>query len=663
MSAIGAVFAAGGRPADGAAVQAMLNAMPYRGPDGARTFVAGPAALGCGALDVIGEVARAGQPLVSPRTGCAVVADVRLDNREDLRRRLPLDLPDETSDAALILRAYETWGPAAAGRLLGDFAFVVFDPRRRRLVCARDTSGQRTLYYRWDGRAFAAASEIHALLQDAAVPLAADEARIRDFLVPLNMYRNEREREDTFYAGVRSLLPGHVLIVDDSGLTRRPYHELTPGGEIRYRTAGDYADHFLALFSEAVRCRLRAAHPMGAMLSGGLDSSSIVATAMHLAATGRVAAPPLTAYSLVYDGLECDERPLIQDLQDRYGFPVRYVSPDGYYRWLETEPAGFRVSPTTGLTERDALYRLAAGQGVRVLLSGDVADATVRGSLLVFASLLKRGRLAAFGRYFGAYRALTDESLLKSLLLHCLIPLLPRRAQLPAMRAYIRRYVGLERWRLLPFWMPQPLRDALSDRHLQVALEVEAGRRFADETRHQIHAGITPAETPFNPLGWPLENWRPFADRRLHEFLLAIPPEVLYVPRRDPTEVYGASKALLRQAMRGILPERIRTRTGATHFAALFAQDLSRRRPLYAATFGPGSRSEIAARGYVDAPRFWQRLEAIRGGAVGGDFVYVMRLVGLESWFLTFRLPRAAQTTFPSLWPQGVRPPPAVVAA
>src|SRR5207248_2685690 len=121
---------------------------------------------------------------VSPRTGCALIADARLDNRDVLLARLPDRPSPRASDAELILCAYEAWGLDAPARLLGDFAFVIWDPRRKRLLCARDSSGQRTLYYRIDRRTFAAASELHQLLQDPSVPVAPDEERIRDFLVP-----------------------------------------------------------------------------------------------------------------------------------------------------------------------------------------------------------------------------------------------------------------------------------------------------------------------------------------------------------------------------------------------------------------------------------------------------------------------------------------------
>src|SRR6266542_6193317 len=169
MSGLAALLSREGRPVDGAAVDSMLDAVPYRGPNGRWVRLWSASALGYAKLAVTPEEQDEQQPLLSPRTGCAVIADARLDNRGEILAGLAGDCPPTASDAELILRAYEAWGVDAPVHLLGDFAFIVWDPRAERLVCARDTSGQRPLFYRVDRGTFAAASEIHQLLQDPAV--------------------------------------------------------------------------------------------------------------------------------------------------------------------------------------------------------------------------------------------------------------------------------------------------------------------------------------------------------------------------------------------------------------------------------------------------------------------------------------------------------------
>ena len=117
----------------------MLAAAPYRGPDGLYVRLWDTVALGHARMVVTPEEEQERQPVISPRTGCALSADVRLDNRADLLAHLPNRLPPSASDAELILHAYEAWGVEAAAHLLGDFAFVLWDPRRRLQLCARDT--------------------------------------------------------------------------------------------------------------------------------------------------------------------------------------------------------------------------------------------------------------------------------------------------------------------------------------------------------------------------------------------------------------------------------------------------------------------------------------------------------------------------------------------
>ena len=650
MSGLVALFHRDGRPVEQAAIETMLAAVPYRGPDGMWTRLFDTVALGHAKLSVTPEEEAERQPLLSPRTGCALIADARLDNRAELLAQLP-DRPSPTvSDGELILRAYEAWGIDAPAHLLGDFAFAVWDPRHQRFVCARDTGGERPLFYRVDRRTFAAASEIHQLFQDASVAVVPNERRIREFLVPLNVFRVEKDAAATFYEGIWAVPAGHVLVVDREAVRVWRYWDLAPPREIRYRSDGEYAEHFRALLFDAVRARLRTSRPLGALLSGGLDSSSVVCTAHELFRRGEVSNPGLVGLSLVFDSPECDERHFIRDMQVKHGFEVRYVSPGTFVDRLQLEPDGFRQSPILGVTERDAAFLAASRAGVRAVLTGDVADAVVGGSRLVFDSLLRHGRLGAFRRHLGAYRRSSGESLRKTLAVYCLGPLLPLGLQARLVSRYLRQKLENNRARLLPSWIPEPLREELSSLNIQLCVEAERGRRFSSEARQLEYSSLYPPGVTSSPLGWPLECWSPFADRRLHEFLLAVPPEQKFEPHPDTDEFYAGSKRLVRRAMQGILPESIRTRTSKTHFGSVFEDEVRRRWPRYEAAFGPAGTPEVAARGYVDQQLFWLRLQELRAGPRGRDLLYVRGVVLLESWLRTFRLPRPQLVTFPTQW-------------
>lgn len=646
MSGLAVRYYRDGRPADRPAVDAMLAAMPYRGPDGRWSWNHGAVALGHGMSAITPEEQAERQPHVCPRSGCALVADIRLDNRAEVLAQLPERLPAAASDAAVALAAYLAWGIDAFWRLLGDFAVVIWDPRREQLVCARDASGQRGLFYRLDPRTFTAASEIHPLLLEPAVPLAPNHDRIREFLTPINLYRNEKDQHQTFYQDIFAVPAGHALIVDARS-SRLVRHTPPPAAvAMRYRRDEEYAEQYLALFQEVVRSRLRSVHPLGVLLSGGLDSSSIACVAQELYRAGRAVDRGFLGLSLVFPGMACDEQPLISDIQAKYGFPTRLIPAPETGGWLTVEPRGFQEAPNMGLPAlRDAVVGAAQAAGIRVLLTGDVADSYVGGSPLVFDSLLRRGRLLEALRRLRAYQRTAREPLRTTLALHCLAPLLPRRLQVAIDLAAIQRRFAREHQWLVPAWMPTSLRQELIERHHAQQLAVGRARRFANPGQEAEYRLLVPPEIARHPAPWSVELWRPFADRRLQTFMLSIPPELKYAPHPAAPDYYAGSKQVVRQALRGIVPESVRTRTAKTHFEAVFEASVERQWPVYEATFGPGARPLVAGYGYIDRARFWERLNRLRAGEPAGDLLYVVQMISLETWLRALHLPRPQAVT------------------
>jgi asparagine synthase (glutamine-hydrolysing) len=646
VSGLAALLRRDGAPVDINAVQLMLDAAQHRGPDGSRLWSSVRVGLGHAKLAVTPEDERESQPLVSPRTGCVVVADVRLDNRAELLASLGGGLGPGPGDAEILLQAYDAWGIDAAKRLLGDFAFVIWDPRHERLVCARDTSGQRSLYYRMDERMFAAASEIQQLLQDPEFPVEPNDDRIREALAPINMVRNEQQTMATFYRGVWSVLPGHLLVVERGSIRRFPYWQFEPK-ELRYKKDEEYAEHYKDLLFEVLRSRLRGARKVGVLLSGGLDSSSILCVGEEIARSSRATTPELVGFTSVFPDLDCDERPYVEEIRAKYGVDVRYIPSGRFGGRLDPEPRGFLERPNMGVAEmREAMFTAVSDAGVRSVLSGDVADSFVGGSRLIFDALLRRGSVAAFLRYVQSYRRLSADSLRKIVVLYSLVPLLPISLQRRVMSANVRRLWRSQGKLIVPRWMPEGLREELSQLHLRFSLEAEARRRFTSPAREgEFRLLYDSPELAWQAVGWPIELGRPFADRRLHEFLLAVPPE-RKIGSLDQGW-YSAKKRLPREAMRGILPERIRTRTAPTEFGSGLRAEIESQWPNYERVFGPGGSPEVAARGYVIRSAIWARLQEVRMGAPAPDLAYLMHVTGLETWLRALRLPR----------PQGVRIP------
>lgn len=632
MSGLAVRFCRDGRSVARHEIGAMLNATPYLGPDGQWIRLEGQVGFGYSKLTLSSEEEDEQQPLCSHYTGCLLVADVRLDNRADLFALLP-NLPLTISDAELVLRLYEERGLDAFALLLGDFALAIWDPRERRMVCARDTSGQRPLYYRLDTAAFVAASEIPQLLQEPGVAVAANVERLRESLIPYHMFRNEKDNSDTYYQGIYSLPAGHLLVVTAGGHHLHKYWYLDSPREIRYRTNEEYAEHYRALFLDVLRARLRTSRPVGVLLSGGMDSSTVACGVQYLYRSGLAIDTDFATFTTDFGIADCDERTYIDDMQRMYGFDAHFVAAGHQNGRLHLDPRSFRESPNLGSAEmRDGILREVHQHGVRTLLTGELADACVGGSPLVFDSLLRQGKFRSLGHHMRAYRRLTTESLSKTILFGCVAPLLPLALHRCISVGYGRRKLTAQLPYLLPDWMPEPLQHDLAHRHMQVTLQAEQERRFANETRHSEYQMLYPPEVarPLSP--WPMVVSRPFADRRLHQFLLAIPPEQKFEPQPECNEYYASSKQIVRRAMRGIIPDSIRTRTHKTIFDSVVQQEIERQWPHYVTAFGSGSTSRVADLGLIERDQFWARLQLMRTSGEQRDIHYVMRVVETETW-------------------------------
>ena len=173
-------------------------------------------------------------------------------------------------------------GEDCVRKMLGDFAFVIWDSNQRRMFCARDHSGIRPFYYYCDTKTFVAASELNHILRHPGIPQEPNEGLIGEYLTGRLV-----TREETLYRGVMRLPPAHMMVVTERGPRISRYYDLDPSRAIRYRTDDQYAAHFLEIFKDAIRCRMRARNGVAAELSGGLDSSSIVGTAQSMIRAAR----------------------------------------------------------------------------------------------------------------------------------------------------------------------------------------------------------------------------------------------------------------------------------------------------------------------------------------------------------------------------------------
>ena len=208
-----------------------------------------------------------------------IVADVRLDNREELNTKLNISVNDQLSDTDYILKTYEKYGEKCVDHLIGAFAFVIYRKIDHSLFCARDHIGVKPLHYYYDGDRVLFGTEKKSLLCIPSTNRAPNWAFIMQ-----SMMRNQKKEEDTEYMYIRRLPAASTLTIDKSGVLKiNRYWKLDTQEKIVYKNEGDYVAEFIHHMKRAVSDRMRNAHNIGSHLSGGLDSSGISGVAASLA--------------------------------------------------------------------------------------------------------------------------------------------------------------------------------------------------------------------------------------------------------------------------------------------------------------------------------------------------------------------------------------------
>jgi asparagine synthase (glutamine-hydrolysing) len=562
MSGIFGVFHHSGVPAERETLDRMSRATAHRGRDGEGIHVRGPMGMGHRKLLTTPESLRESQPLVDEHHRLVLTMDGRVDNREDLRRELTahhLTLRDDT-DAELVLKAYQLWGEKCPERLVGDFAFAVWDDSSRRLFCCRDALGVRPFYYFTNGALFAFASDPAAIFALPGVKKTPHVEGLADYLL-----NNFVDSEPTEFSNLYRLRPAHVLLVSDKGVQKSQYWDVNTDDVIVLPKPEDYKDAFLEVFERAIAAQLRSRTPTGVAFSGGFDSSSILCLIESRRKSGE---PGLenTAYSAVFDGQPYDESHYMRSVQELWGSRIRWCRPQAP-RPLWTLPQAIRgdAQPMNVplAYPMQEVFDQAAQDGTRVLFGGLGGDDLLDAPMRLGAELLLKGR------FLEAWRYTTAQSRFHTIPIHrpleyCLLrPLLrtitpdwAKRAYLrlrrhPRARVYLRKEhvaSGIARARAEPWYL--------------------RGRKFSTGSRRTtynvIHTGYR-----VQALEWwdrmaaasGIEVRQPFYDRRFVEFVTRIPDERM-VTGYEP-------KGLMRSALRPYFPDNLMQRRDKADFTTL----------------------------------------------------------------------------------------------
>jgi asparagine synthase (glutamine-hydrolysing) len=621
VSGLAGVYGLDGRLADVSLLKRLIEAVAHRGPDGEGCWTDGPIGLGHRISRTTPESFAEKQPLLDESGALGLVLDGRIDNRAELAaslRAAGVHLRTDT-DAELVLQSYGLWVDGCASRIVGDFAFAIWDRRRRRLFCARDPLGIRPFYYRDDGQTFIWGSELRQLLDTLPLGPEPNEGMLGEYLSSRLV-----DCKETLYRGILRLPPGHVLTVEDGRVHTTRYFDVDPRHEIRYRSDDEYAEHFREIFREAVRCRLRSVTPVAVFLSGGLDSSSIAGVAARLARNGHVPGPGFEAYSLDFTQVEADERNWVDDVARMWELPVRHVRADAAVSpSLAEQVADLRDFPDLPNTHPwGLLLAEARRRGARTALWGYGGDEWLTGDTAHCADLLRRLRLVALTRRIRddirSLNLLGGPSVgLADSIRWCVWPLVPR----PAKRL-VRRF----RSRDVPDWIAPDFarRVGLQER---LAPDVAPPRlpTFAQRGIHrQLRSGWSVAEYEMvdrYERRRSMESRFPFNDRRLIEFALALPEE----QRWRGTE----TKFILRRAAGDLLPSSVAHRKTKGDFTYLYAAALEREGGDEAF-----ARLHLEADGFVRGDRVREMYRRFRGGDFGCLGALWM-ILATEWWYRT----------------------------
>ncbi|HYD37364.1 MAG TPA: asparagine synthase-related protein [Allosphingosinicella sp.] len=530
MTALAGYWAFGGVDEPSGRCDRMLRAQQIYAPGPPATWSGGDIALGRRLFPTLAEDRFDRGPVTGGGGRWTLIADVRLDNRAELCTALGLD-PDRAatlSDAAIVMAAVERWHDDMFDRLYGDFALALWDRDRARLLLARDFVGQKPLHYHRGSHFFAFASMAKGLHALPEIPPAPDCEAVAAFVALMPETGSE-----TFFAGIRKVLPGHVVTVTRDGIRSERWWR-PPVRELGLNGTGDYAEAMREHFDRAVEARLRGADGrVASHLSAGLDSSTVTATAARLLAPsgGRV-----TAFTSV-------PRPGFSDRLSAEIIPdegPHAASVAALYPNIEHVLVPYGGSPLAGLDRHFFLHERpilnlcnavwanqindrARERGLAILLTGQRGNVSISYDGMPFLT-----QLASSGRFLRLAREsialVRNGTRVGTVAAQTIGPFLP---------ALLWRAIGRMRGRgrkLTDYTAINP--SAIETMRLN-EIAAERGldpnyrpRRDAHETRLWAIGRNDPGNyNKGNLAGWGIDTRDPTADRRLVEFCLSVPLE------------------------------------------------------------------------------------------------------------------------------------------
>ncbi len=557
MSGIFGIFNRNGKPIEEKTINTMLDVMSHWKVDDSGAWLDGSIALG--------HTMRWNTPesklehLPNRQNNLVITMDARLDNREELAEKLDLPnrLLEQITDSDFILAAYQKWGEECPKQIIGDFSFAIWDEKKKQLFCARDHLGIRPFYYYHPSDdSFAFSSDIDTLLAIKETPIEENPEAIASFVCCTTVGYDQ-----TMYKDIIRLPMGSWMVLKDGSLHIERYwqpEKIKPNKKITFQEASEKVKK---LFDEAVSVRLRSYGEIGCELSGGIDSSSVICTATKLSPTKKI-----IPFSLRYGDYDCDEGQYIDEVTNKLGVDTISIRADKIdYTDQYDMSFNYRINKHWPLyvtfTQSFPLVEEMRERSIRVLLTGQGGDHLFEGSIDMITDFFTTFQ---FGKLF---RELKQYKSLRKAIIHFLIsPLLAVKIKksLKKILIFLRIMKEADKGTLFNeerCVKPSDIADDKQQFH---------SRAFKNDilsiASNSYAMWIDSFSYCFFEKYYGVEVRHPFFDVRLVEFALSLPPEYKLRER--------ISKVVLRESMKGVLPEKVRLREDKAEFSKVILDQL-----------------------------------------------------------------------------------------
>lgn len=607
MCGISGIFNFNGAPVDERELFSMNEAIRHRGPDGNGQFVEGNVGIASNRLAILDLREIANMPLYDKDGRYVIVFNGEIYNYIEVREELIKKghIFHTGGDTEVVMLAYKEYGEDCLHKLNGMWAFAIWDKQEKTLFCSRDRFGIKPLYYYKDKDRVVFASEIKQLLR-CGVDRSVNDEIIYDYLV----FNFIDHTEETFFKFINKLQAGHKLTVKNGEMKVSRWYHL-PTDNVLTDTKSLYND-FYNLFYDSVRLHLRSDVEVGSCLSGGLDSSAIVCV-MHDILKMEGKTDIQKTYTAVYDDPLIDERPFVEEVIKQTGASKNYLFPNVEDFRKDIDKLTYHQDePYTGATvfAQWSVFKKIHETGIKVVLDGQGSDEILLGYFSFFPFHLKRNILNPF-RFISEFAGGVNTSNL---------------GWNKFTQNFIYFNTGSVRYRHVlknggqfvneSFIASQNRRDVFNEMIATSSLEAN---RLSNVWNISIPSLLRYEDR--NSMAFSVESRIPFLDYRLVEFIFSIPLNKLIHK--------GWTKHVLRESLKGKIPEDIRMRKGKLAFSVPQKQWLNEMSDYVIDTFS----TDFRAGKYIDAKKM---IDTVKSGKFNDKFVY--RAFALEKWMKVFDL-------------------------